>query len=219
MKKGFYIVAALLVLAAGAAYAGVFSDSWRYKMTVTVETPEGIKIGSAVREVTVKRGIALTPQMTADIEVKGEAVAIDLEKRGVLFMISNGDYAGNILFKMFPGKDKKGKVVLPPELYAPFVRFRDLGDPKTIENIRASNEMEDAKKQHPRRPLIAFEDAFGMGVSVKEVTMEITSEPITWGIEKYLPWVLTVGSGNLGGGKFSGPEWYEQLNKWDFKKE
>jgi hypothetical protein len=75
------------------------------------------------------------------------------------------------------------------------------------------------KKEDPRRPIIDFGGAFGAGVNLKTVTIEITSDPVTWGIEKYLPWVSTVGGGTLSGKEFNtGTEWYDTLNKWDFKR-
>jgi hypothetical protein len=220
MRAKFLIAAiALFVGLAGTAYAGLFSDSWRYKMTVEVETPEGLRTGSAVREVTVHKGLKLTPEMTTDVSVRGEAVVVDLGKRGILFMLVDGDYGANILFKFFPGNEKKGKVALTPEQYPNFVRFGDLSDPKTIENIRRPEELNKFKTSDPRRPVMSFESAFGSGVEIKQVTIEITSDPVTWGIEKYLPWVLKISGGNLGGGRFSGPEWYERLDKWEFKRE
>ena len=52
MKFGLTTI--VLVLVAGTAFAMsdyIVPSTWRYKITVEVETPEGIKSGSAVREV------------------------------------------------------------------------------------------------------------------------------------------------------------------------
>ena len=55
MKRKFSSGLVVLLAVVGVGYvacAEMFpSGTWRYKMTVTVETPEGIKTGSAVREV------------------------------------------------------------------------------------------------------------------------------------------------------------------------
>ena len=215
--KAFAIIALLLATLTVAALAGVFEDSWRYRMTVVVETPEGIKTGSAVREVTRQKGIHLTPEMMPHVEVKGEAVVIDLGKHGVLFMLIDGDYGADILFKMFPGKDKKGQITLTQEEYPNFVRFRDLSDPKTVENVRRTEEQDKFKNSDPRRPVIDFQNAFGSGVSIKEVTIEITSDSVTWRIENYLPWLKNI-YGYLSGKHISGPEWYERLDSGDFQR-
>ncbi len=221
MRKRAVLIGVLLVLGlAGAAIAfGVGSDSWRYKMTVVVETPEGLKTGSAVREVTVHGGLKLTPEMLPLIEVKGEAVVVDLGKRGVLFMLVNGDYGADILFKLFSGKHKAGKVTLTPDQYPNFARFRNLNDPKTIENVRATGDKRTDKirKADPRRPIVDFKDAFGEGVSLKDVTIEITSEPVTWGVQKYLPWLKDI-YGYISGKPISGQEWYERVDSGDFQR-
>ena len=51
MKYGLMAIA--LILTAGTAFAMsdlYVSGTWRYRITVEVETPEGLKSGSAVRE-------------------------------------------------------------------------------------------------------------------------------------------------------------------------
>ena len=50
----FLVVLAVLYGSAKLIWRQAYpSGSWRYKMTVVVQTPEGIKTGSAVREVDV----------------------------------------------------------------------------------------------------------------------------------------------------------------------
>ncbi|MFH1159086.1 MAG: hypothetical protein V1721_09470 [Pseudomonadota bacterium] len=216
------------------------SASWRYKMTVTVSTPEGDRTGSAVREVhayVYPPNSSLLGRTGRTILAKGEAVTVDLGERGVLFAMTSGDYGWRVVYDAFPftgytpaetagetiqyySSLKNAKATLTPKKYPNFVRFRDLNNPKTIENIRRPDmNLNEIKKSDPRRPIIDFESAFGKGVNLKEVTIEMTDEPVTWGIEKYLPWVLTIGGGNLAGEPFSGKEWYQRLDKWEFKRE
>jgi hypothetical protein len=223
MKKPVYIVAALLALmGATCAWAGLFSDSWRYKMTVTVETPEGLKTGSAVREVTVKKGLGLTPQMRPDVEVKGEAVVVDLGQHGVLFALMKNDFFGPdygkyVFFNTFPGEKKTGKVILPPNQYPLFARFKDISDPKTAENVVKKEDIATVHNLDPRRPIVDFEGAFGSGVSIKEVVIEITNDSVTREIEKYLPWLARV-YGYISGRHADGREWYQQLDSGDFER-
>ncbi len=188
MKKLLGLVLILLALT-GIAQAGIFSDSWRYKMTVTVETPEGIKTGSAVREVSVTHGLALTPQMHNIPKLKGEAVIINLGQRGVLFALLKGatlgeDYGADIPVYALGGRDKKGKAELPPALYPMFVHFRNLNDPKTLENVisvSSNGRLSDTGKVTEDR----MEEIFGKGVRLEEVKIESTDEPVTHLIKKY----------------------------------
>ncbi len=98
----FLSVVALL----GVAYAAVISKgSWRYRMTVTVETPEGLKTGSAVREIVAIKVHGTKVSGSAKVS-KGEAVVVDLGKRGVLFALITGgkfgpDYGHSIVFDAF----------------------------------------------------------------------------------------------------------------------
>ena len=199
IQRFVWVLLGLAGLVGGTSYAGIFSDSWRYRMTVTVETPEGIKTGSAVREVKVIKGLKLTPQMLPEIEVKGEAVVVDLGKRGVLFMLVDGDYGADILFKMFPGEDKKGKITLTPEQYPMFAMLKDLNNPMTVEQVCEKTFCEKVQWATGRKTI----DFDQLGVSVKEVTIEITREPVTWGIDKRLPWLGGIKGGYLDG-KFAG---------------
>ena len=94
MKYGLMAIA--LILTAGTAFAMsdlYVSGTWRYRITVEVETPEGIKTGSAVREVSnaassIRFGF---PESTSPPEVRGEAVVVDLGERGVLFALIDWD--------------------------------------------------------------------------------------------------------------------------------
>ena len=186
------------------------SGTWRYKMTVEVETPEGIKTGTAIREVTFQLVPQLTPEMNPTTNLRGEAVVVDLGKRGVLFALLHGhtigaDHAKFLPFYIFPFKGstrkeeglryysnlKAGPKVIEPQFYPILVRFRDMNDPKTVENLL---DMEECLGHHGAgEPLCVqkdrFEESFGEGVKVKAITIEMTDEPITTGIVKWLHWL------------------------------
>lgn len=73
----YLLIVVVVIIAANAAWSAAFaSGTWRYKMTVTVETPEGLKTGSAVREVYVARGLKITPESLPHVKVTGEAVVL-----------------------------------------------------------------------------------------------------------------------------------------------
>ena len=88
------------MLALAAAFAltscGYSLPTYRYRMTVEVETPEGLRSGSTVIE--VKNGSGPTGGVGSS--VRGEAVAVDLGARGILFALlrtmTDGDHASEI---------------------------------------------------------------------------------------------------------------------------
>lgn len=211
------ILGIALVLIATTAIAADFGikvttqkASWRYKITVEVETPEGLKTGYAVREAR----LTVTPQRELrsyfnNARTKGEAVVVDLGKRGVLFAVMNtNDYRQ--VFTAFPtnlgGATPEGlkyyealqykhpKANLSLDVYPRFVHFRDLKNPKTIEIVYETEVFETrlpsgAIENHERVKTDHMEDIYGMGVRIKGVTVEMTTESITWKIEKWLPWL------------------------------
>jgi hypothetical protein len=212
-------LAGAIVVNTWTAWSDIFtSGKWRYRMTVTVETPEGIKTGSAVREVRVEKGLKLLPEMGASIYLTGEAVVVDLGKRGILFGLIDGDRASDIVFDAFPLKDvaplsaegiryysalKNAKVILQPKKYPTFVKFRDLNDPKSVEDVRSSEIVDKFKIAYPNRRIVSFEETFGRGVSIKEVTLEMTSDSIESVVDSKLPWLNGLNGSYLHGGTTS----------------
>ena len=192
MKKTFLLIAVLILTGLGAMCAlAKGENTLRYKMTVTVNTPEGEKTGYAVREAGRYSEARILPQqggVTYNI-LKGEAVVVDLGKRGVLFALM-GDL-GNLSEsqEVFDLKEKNGRAMLTSAQYPTFVHFRDLKDPKTVEGVVRSDDLDRAKKADPNSAIVDFESIFGKDDHIKEITIEVTNEPVTWGIEKWLPWL------------------------------
>lgn len=207
----------VVVILTGTAYAGMFSLSkkiWHYRMTVSVETPEGVKTGSAVREVIYGGPTSGGGGSGWDLKCLGEAVAVDLGKRGVLFALLSGtvngpSYCSDVLLVAAPppeGMNKatmsprrvplKGQpVTLTPDRYPRFVKFRDLNDPKTVESVTKVEKM----SSHSRGFLLDGEK-FGNDVKIKEITLEVTDDPVTWEIDKRLTWLSNLHGGYLHGG-------------------
>lgn len=174
-------IRALLTLACAvtAWFIATPSDTWRYRMTVTLQTANGEKTGSAVREVTVHTGIGLTG-LPPTMDISGEAVAVEIAPKEYVFALlvdeTHGeDYAGNIFVAAFPAKKKEGRATLPASQYPMLVRFDSLTAPKTV--ARAT-------------------------VPVKEITLEVTEEPVSWGLRKILPWLPNYGFLRLDGEVF-----------------
>lgn len=202
-SKAFLNLAILVgaITACSIAWSEAYpSGTWRYKMTVSVDTPEGVKTGSAVREVIAKREPKIAESPGATAKLIGEAIVIDLGKRGVLFAVMNwNDYT--YVFKTFPGppglsvegikyysslKNSKTKI---ENKHAPmFVYFKDISDPKTVKIIRQKTDPV-VDRTYGKENIVNFPEAFGAGVDLKEITIEMTDEPITWSVDNYLPWL------------------------------
>lgn len=182
------------------------ASSWRYRLVLEIETPEGIKSGSSVRQVYVSEASKLLVGKLVNTHVRGEAVAVDLGNRGVLFALMNKgaqvDYGIYIVFEAFPWQDGIGQA-FRPEARAYYtalrakanlsfgklptlVRFRDINDPKTVELVDPND----------------LAKSFGAGVRLKSASIEmvdkgyfpfsalgLTGVPVTTEIEERLSWI------------------------------
>lgn len=192
---------------------------FNYKITVEIETPEGLKTGSAVRQVQATFDMPLNPDiglMGYNLSVTGEAVVIDLGLRGVVFgLISSDSYYE--LFGAFPYNGGRGgeatkegikyyqsipagtKAPLPQKTWSQFVMFKDITDPKSVTLVHGT--LLNAKTQK-FDPVDDFETIFGKGVLLRSISIEITDEAITWGkVDEYLPEVF-----------YGHPDWWNKLS-------
>ncbi len=179
----------------------VTRGTWRYKMTVVVETPEGLKTGSAVREMSNSYSkIRIDfPQSTNPAKLVGEAVVVDLGERGKLFALLKGyrydvNHAHSIVYQYLGGGTnaagikalanlKDVKRTIDPNDYPVFVTFTDVHDARSISEV-LEMEPDTTPGNHSKYNLIAdhTEELFGRGVKIKEVTIETTDEPTTLGV-------------------------------------
>ncbi len=207
MLKKITIIAGLLILG-GAAAAWAVSEmgdnyTWHYKMTVEVETPEGVVTGSAVREMGNGEASPLS-QSGNPADVRGEAVVVDLGKRGVLFALishkSDLEFY-NAYKKHWPrgGSTPEGikfyanmpigtsGVLNPknPPGYPKLVTFADIDDPKSVTEAQIWTRDD---KGYFYLAEDKMEKLFGKGVKLKNIKLEITDELVTWGmVDKHLP--------------------------------
>ena len=214
MKK-FLIVILIITAAIVAAWKVYYpksdypSGEWRYKITMEIETPEGIKFGSAVREISARVQPRIKPEThPVSYEVKGEAIAVDLGKHGVVFALVNwtdvemvqaafpfhnpNSKEGLNYYKNLPIGKKETLTKWIPQ----FVMFENLNDPMTVKLVRGGRFNKDTQKTDQVND---FETIFGTGVNLKNVTVEITDEPVTWKIEKILPWMYKIKGGYING--------------------
>lgn len=156
----------------------VIEKSWNYRITVEIETPEGIKTGSAVRQVRASKNLAslINPQAPAmAYRVIGEAVVIDLGKDGVLLYPFN-KYSNSILEAAFPVKtyNLSEKMQFYSSLKVGTKKINDGGASFVWLPSFARNE----KLQ--RLDSKDFEKLFGYSIKFKRTIIEITNNPVTW---------------------------------------
>ena len=184
-------LAALLILSVAACGS---AEKFRYKMTVEVETPEGLKSGSAVREIRhyTPPKIPMLGESRPRWALTGEAVAVDITPSKRLYAILPGadgeaDFGDRSRYFMFnelrPG-DRAGPIELwpdPPLTTQPkideptpmLVTFRDENDPKSIERVVPGQ----------------LAAVFGPGMKLRRITIRKTRESITSGISRRLKWL------------------------------
>jgi hypothetical protein len=172
---------------------------YRYRMTVEVDTPTGLRTGSSVIEVRPR----LTGEFAADMVIDGEAVPVNLPDGRTIYALLWSclapDWAGWIVLWLVrtPAMDNapiadvvravaatRIPLVLPRRLPAgagypligmdawpSFVAFGDERRPKTIRFIDP--------------------DDIGGGMKLRRITLQVTDDAITHTIGDRLPWLAS----------------------------
>lgn len=180
------------------------APDYRYRLTVEVDTPEGLETGSSVIEVKQTLGRAGGAPASSQIytRMRGEAVAVDLPGGRTLFALlrsdNNSQWAGTIVSALTPqtvgsgGEARfdgvlrlKGEKEVPrrypraPRLsaYPMLVTFGDIDDPTSVAKVDPDD----------------LAATFGEGVELKRITVQLTDAPVTTGIEKRLGWLRPYG--------------------------
>lgn len=181
----------------------------RYKVIVEVDDNGSARSGASVWSFELgKPTVALASPY--DARFKGEAVQVNLGGQRTLFALIRDEENDPGTVQMWPeslfeylGSGTGDRVanlrkiaahvgaerVLPrwrPAIsssraptvqYPMLVRFGDMSDPASVEQV------------DPR----ALDKAFGPGVSLKGIKVQITEEPVTVGIKDRLPWLEAIG--------------------------
>jgi hypothetical protein len=223
LRWGLY--AALFI--AGAYYSVIWFDTctYKYRLTIAVQTPDGVKSGSSVIERTrsFSNFVIGDSSGVAHTTLRGEAVYVDLGQNRNLFVLLGDAASGR---RGTPG-DMNGAL--------------DAGDmPLVVMNIGFNprligwQERWAAKRARERGPVdvpfislptvVTFPNiadplsvtlvdprdlaaTFGEGFALQSAKIEITNDPITVQISAVLPWLASF-EGKSGGldGADSGPD-------------
>jgi len=194
------------VLAMALALLGC-SKSYRYKLTLAVNTPDGVKRASSVGEVSFQE--AFFPERGTFSHLRGEALYLDLGSgaKPLIALLTNrirGYYgwsrsAGprlellSDLYNVVPSADymdtvskiakQRGPHKIEPNQLPDVITFADVNDPRSVilvdpDNLRAT---------------------LGPSFTWDEITVEVTDEPVSTGIEQKLPWIPYYVCGELDG--------------------
>jgi hypothetical protein len=182
----------------------------RYRLTFEVETPQGLRTGSGVVQVTTDLNPVWAPGPQTDAHLSGEAIPIDLPNGQTLFAVSYGPGGHPMLFlpgEVFgrlvntPNFEEGGRTFYNLERQVDFlmstkptaeltedqlpllVRFRDVARPMSVEAVDPED----------------MPQVFGPGYRLRRVTMQVTDEPVSRGIERRLPWLKKLKPGTFNG--------------------
>lgn len=185
------------VLALGGCGLLNSSYTYRYKITVEIETREGLKTGFAVHETIVGKSNVDLGELSAKrgMRTRGEAVAVDLPGGQTLFALMpdsrltqsvldpewKNDWVESAM-RITSGNTPKGPLPMTPGKprpvgletgYPMLVTFTDISDPASVKLVDPDD----------------LAASFGPGVKLKRIIIEITSDPVSTGIETRLVWL------------------------------
>lgn len=194
-----------------------FSLTYRYRLTVEVDTPEGLKTGSSVIAIKVSE---LRPNSTliggAGADARGEAVAVDLPSGRTLFALLRGEPGSPFGAEGFPEvayservnavAGRRGNDNLPAWWRA----LADQREKVVLPRMAPNAAPPPYTETFPSYPLlVTFSDvndpktvvrvdpenlaaSFGPGVKLRRIMVQITEDRMTTGIEKRLAWLPIV---------------------------
>jgi hypothetical protein len=182
-------------------------EELRYRLTVAVDTPEGMRSGSSVIEVrAVKNPDWLTPEGRGyRYSFKGEAVAVDLPDGRTLFALLKTQ-SGASDASEYPWFAFDDRLADTRDPLAQMQRMRGWKGQTAEMTKKKEMGAADRAKSAPELPmLVTFGDlkdpasvkrvdpddlsaSFGAGVKLKAITVEITRDAVTTGIGKRFSW-------------------------------
>ena len=199
---GFLAMAASALLTAGCWRP---SEELRYRLTVEVETPQGLRTGSSVIEV---RGVRNPDWVNPEgrgtrSSFKGEAPAVDLPGGKTLFALlktaGGASDAADYPWLAFRDRLKDSQdwldsmrrmrgwigEVVPMPATETVIRNKTLSALPLLVTFGDINDPKSVEQVDPAD----LAKSFGRGVHLRRITVEITDGAVTMGIEKKLVWI------------------------------
>ncbi|MDA9467509.1 hypothetical protein [Bradyrhizobium sp. CCBAU 53415] len=202
-RLGILIAISLLISGCGR------TESYRYKLTLAVSTPDGVRRASTVVRVTF-RDVSFPARGTIH-KLDGQALYLDLGpgKRPLIALLTNRlhrKYDDEIRWTGEAGPGTRlilqaygqpfsrefmddvprvarlrGPRKISPNDLPDLVTFADIGDPNSVIEVDRND----------------LQASLGATIIWNEVAIESTGEPITRGLERDLPWIATYFQNNL----------------------
>jgi hypothetical protein len=196
------LIRLVAVVATGLCLAGCGrTETYRYKLTLAVDTPEGVKRASSVGEVEFY-DVSIPARGTMH-KLRGEALYLDLgpgasplialltsklhltygKEQGWTLDAGPGTRTLSRIYNLSPSPDfmddvpriarMRGPRKITPADLPDLVTFGNINNPASVREVDPNN----------------LQATLGRNVTWHEITLESTDEPITTGIEKKLPWL------------------------------
>ncbi|TKD50508.1 hypothetical protein FBR43_06820 [Sphingomonas baiyangensis] len=192
-----------------AGCAQLFPTTYRFRMTVAVDTPQGLRTGSSVMEISVKEASwRIADSARAGVHLKGQAVAVDLPLGRTLFALLTDEGRGEIMTgvtrALYPGFvggadhfiEAAPKLAAmrngPPremarEDYPLLVTFADIRDPTSVARVDPED----------------LAATFGSGMRLRRISVAVTDEAISTGIDERLGWLGSYRNKTFAGNRFA----------------
>lgn len=203
MKRWYKLIARLAVMVivlsalAGCNVLGFQSWTWHQKLTISVMTPDGLKVASAVSAVSIYK----SPEWwgmgdsrgSITSSTSGEAVVLELTKDRFLFALLRGPYEPRAESVFFPDPEKprlweqleplydwlvslRETREVPRKEYPMLVTFGDVNVPSSIKLVDPLN----------------LAATFGSGYALSKVELSITDDNVSReNTRRVLPWLCT----------------------------
>jgi hypothetical protein len=182
----------------------------KYRLTVNVETPAGIRSASGVLSVRPNRSYGGTGSGSSVPQTKGDALFVDLgDGKNLVVLLAYGDHGSNfedtsfLPTRVYRAIDRRVSfrdvknlagapaVPVPERLWPVFVTFADPADPTSVQRVSRHD----------------LESSLGKGYSLRGVSLAVVAnglwpldfggplgEPVTRDIEQKLPWLSRSGA-------------------------
>jgi len=164
----------------------------RYRMTVNVEVDGKLRSGSSVIEFQISKQMRFLPDVNPiKFDAVGEAVFVDLGgQRSLVALLKSGENAtdGNFPLRVVPAHFKldtdrqlaslpslRGRWELPAQDLPTLATFSDANNSATLRVIRPDQ----------------LEQTFGPDVRWRGIVIEMTTDPVTHGLEARLPFLVS----------------------------